>query len=113
VTDLRDRIAAAIADRMAALSIQQAITPGAIFPGWSFSVADAVIAVMQQENDDIRPALREALASWGDDADNRHHPNCGELSIPDVLYCCQSCGKGMDWCGCRYYCKRCEPTWKK
>ena len=43
---------------------------------------------------------------------HKHHPNCGELSIPDVLYRCQSCGKGMDWCGCRYYCKRCEPTWK-
>jgi hypothetical protein len=64
---MRDRIAAVIADRMAALSIQQAITPSAIFPGWSFAVADAVIAVIQQENDDIRPALKDALASWEDD----------------------------------------------
>ena len=67
--NLRDRIAAVVADRMAALSIEQAITPRAIFPGWSFAVADAVIAVIQQENDDIRPALKEALASWDDDTD--------------------------------------------
>jgi hypothetical protein len=29
-------------------------------------VADAVIAVIREANDDIRPALRDALASWDD-----------------------------------------------
>ena len=34
---------------------------------WKVAVANAVIAVIQQENDDIRPALKDALASWEDD----------------------------------------------
>lgn len=54
---LRDRIAAALKaanDRVAG------------FIGYD-EMADAVIAVIREENDEIRPALKEALASWGDE----------------------------------------------
>ena len=64
--NLRDRIAAALKaanDRVAG------------FIGYD-EMADAVIAVMREANDDIRPALKEALASWDDDTDEQptsHH----------------------------------------
>ena len=38
-----------------------------------------------------------------------HHPECGSLSVPDVLYICEQCGRRMVWCGCRYYCGKCHP----
>ena len=119
--NLRTRIAAAIYDNVDDYVRRLLVNPRLAgtadvegdYKPTCYHLADAVIAVIREANDDIRPTLREALASWDDDADERHHPNCGELSIPDVLYRCQSCGNRMEWCGCRYYCKMCEPAWSK
>lgn len=37
-----------------------------------------------------------------------HHPECGSLSVPDVLIVCQKCGGDCKWCGCMYRCPKCE-----
>lgn len=50
--NLRDRIANTLYQEL------QVELPAAI------RGADAVIAVIREENDEIRPALRDALASW-------------------------------------------------
>ena len=54
---LRDRIAAVL---------KAANDQVAGFIGYD-EMADAVIEVIREENDEIRPALKEALASWGDE----------------------------------------------
>lgn len=64
--NLRDRIAAVLYGN---LRRQQGIDRPDRFLDWidTSELADAVMKVIQEENDDIRPALREALASWGDE----------------------------------------------
>lgn len=39
-----------------------------------------------------------------------HHPQCGDLSVPDCLIICDQCGGHTKWCGCRYHCPRCQPA---
>lgn len=37
-----------------------------------------------------------------------HHPDCPNLSVPDVMVFCWTCAGTMKWCGCRFRCVKCE-----
>lgn len=72
--NLRDRIAAVLYERHYRLDGHPRVRLDLGFDALEPEImdvyladADAVIAVMGEANDDIRPALREALASWGDE----------------------------------------------
>lgn len=50
----------------------------------------------------------QAVPDEGAASPRAHHPRCGQLSVPDVLIVCWSCGGETHWCGCTYRCRRCE-----
>lgn len=54
---------------------------------------------------DVHPNLAALLT--GEEPvteEGEHHPECGRISVPDVMMFCPTCQQPMTWCGCRFRC---------